>query len=111
MARAPRGGRRTARLSDILAGQPADEELLAAIYDLEHDEITEDLAFYRRWARRQGGAVLDLGCGSGRLFRALLDGGARRVAGVDGSAALVARAAARGAAGGVRRAPPGDGRL
>ena len=30
----------------------SDEALLAEIYDLEHDAITEDLAFYREWARR-----------------------------------------------------------
>jgi SAM-dependent methyltransferase len=39
--------------------------------------------------------VLDLGCGSGRLFRALLDGGAERLVGVDGSPALLARASER----------------
>jgi SAM-dependent methyltransferase len=69
--------------------------MLAALYDLEHDEITEDLGFYRRWTRRQAGAVLDLGCGSGRLFRAFVDGGAPRVLGVDGSAGLVSRALER----------------
>jgi SAM-dependent methyltransferase len=36
--------------------------------------------------------VLDLGCGSGRLFRPFLEGGAPRLVAVDGSAALVARA-------------------
>ena len=100
MGRAPRAGRRQPDagaygLSDILAGQPVDEERLAAIYDLEHDEITEDLGFYRRWARRAGGAVLDLGCGSGRLFSALLAGGARRIVGIDGSPSLIDRAGAR----------------
>jgi SAM-dependent methyltransferase len=55
--------------------------------------------------------VLDLGCGSGRLFRALLDGGAQRIAGVDGSAALVVRAAARVEADAVLRAARDEGRL
>jgi SAM-dependent methyltransferase len=72
--------------------------VLAELYDLEHDEITEDFAFYRRWAGRRRGAVADLGCGSGRLFRSLLDGGARRIVGVDGSPALLARARRRIAA-------------
>jgi len=100
VVRASRAGRRSSPpggggLSDILAGQPADERLLAELYDLEHDEITEDLAFYRTWAGRHPGPVLDLGCGSGRLFRSLLDGGADRIVGIDGSPALLERAAAR----------------
>lgn len=83
------------RLSDILAGQPADEALLAEIYDLEHDEIVEDLVFYREQAHRASGAVIDLGCGSGRLFDAFLAGGVAAIVGVDGSAALLARAERR----------------
>jgi SAM-dependent methyltransferase len=55
--------------------------------------------------------VLDLGCGSGRLFRALLDGGAGRVVGVDGSAALVGRARERVEADAALRAARDDGRL
>jgi SAM-dependent methyltransferase len=39
--------------------------------------------------------VVDLGCGSGRLFRSLLDGGADRIVGVEGSRALLARARER----------------
>lgn len=109
------GRRRTAtgarELSDILAGQPVDEALLAEIYDLEHDEITEDLAFYRRWAARQAGAVLDLGCGSGRLFRSLLDGGASRIVGIDGSPALLSRAEQRIASDEVLRAAHVAGRI
>ncbi|HEX2883889.1 MAG TPA: class I SAM-dependent methyltransferase [Candidatus Limnocylindria bacterium] len=85
-------------LSDIFAGQGTDEELLAELYDLEHDEITEDLAFYRELARRHRGPVIDLGCGSGRLFRAFVDGGTERIVGVDGAPALLDRAEARRAA-------------
>ena len=96
MGRAPRDRRRPRReaagLSDILAGQPADEALLAELYDLEHDGIDEDLVFYREWARRTHGATIDLGCGSGRLFGALLAGGARKLVGVDGSRSLLDRA-------------------
>ncbi len=82
-------------LSDILAGQPSDEGLLAELYDLEHDEITEDLVFYREHVRRHRGAVADLGCGSGRLFRSFVAAGASRILGVDGSPALLRRAEAR----------------
>ena len=80
---------------DILAGQGPDEALLAELYDLEHDDVAEDLAFYRSWARRQSGRTIDLGCGSGRLFRPLLDGGAKGLVGIDGSAALLVRAESR----------------
>ena len=81
--------------ADIFGSQPADEDRLAELYDLEHDDLVEDLPFYRELARRTAGPVLDLGCGSGRLFTTLLDGGAPRVLGMDGSAALVRRAEAR----------------
>ena len=107
MAGAARGG----RLSDILAGQPVDEALLAELYDLEHDEITEDLVFYREWARRQLGAVIDLGCGSGRLFGPLLAGGATRLVGIDGSPALLERAEARIGADEALRSAREDNRL
>ena len=80
---------------DIFEGQPSDPDQLAEIYDLEHDQVTEDLAFYREMARRHPRAVLDLGCGSGRLLRIFLEGGAGRVVGVDGSPALLRRAEAR----------------
>ena len=117
MERAPRAGRRAGahwgavRLSDILAGQPADEATLAELYDLEHDEVTEDLAFYHAWAQRHSGAVVDLGCGSGRLFRTLLDGGASGIVGIDGSPALLARAETRIRADGALRAARAAGRL
>jgi SAM-dependent methyltransferase len=89
----------SAETSDIFGGQPADEAVLAELYDLEHDEISEDVAFYREWTLRVGaGSVLDLGCGSGRLFGPFLDGGAQRVVGIDGSPALLARAEERIAA-------------
>jgi SAM-dependent methyltransferase len=45
--------------------------------------------------RRVRGAVLDLGCGSGRLFAPFLEGGASRIVGIDGSDALLERARLR----------------
>ncbi len=96
---------------DIFADQPGDPDLLAAIYDLEHDAVAEDLVFYRELAHRADGAVLDLGCGSGRLFRALIDGGAPRLVGVDGSEALLRRARARIAEDPVLSEASGAGRL
>ena len=97
--------------ADIFGSQPADEDKLAELYDLEHDDVVEDLPFFRELARRTGGPVLDLGCGSGRLFESLLEGGSPRVLGIDGSAALVRRAEAR-IAGNDRLADAArDGRL
>jgi SAM-dependent methyltransferase len=97
--------------ADIFGSQPADEDRLAELYDLEHDDLVDDLPFYRELARRTAGPILDLGCGSGRLFTTLLDGGAPRVLGMDGSAALVRRAEAR-IAGDERLAEAArDGRL
>lgn len=81
--------------ADIFAGQLTDPDLLAELYDLEHDEVSEDLLFYRELAARHVGPVLDLGCGSGRLFASLLAGGAEAIVGVDGSPALLRRAAGR----------------
>jgi len=81
--------------SDIFAAQPGDEDLLAELYDLEHDDVVEDLSFYGELVGRTGARVLDLGCGSGRLFATLVRGGASRIVGIDGSAALLRRAAAR----------------
>jgi len=100
-----------ATLSDILAGHASDAELLAEIYDLEHDEIDEDLAFYREWARRSPGSVIDLGCGSGRLFEPLLAGGATRIVGVDGSPSLLERASARVESHASLREAHGRGRI
>ncbi|HJT64471.1 MAG TPA: class I SAM-dependent methyltransferase, partial [Candidatus Limnocylindria bacterium] len=80
---------------DPFGGQASDAGALAEIYDLEHDAVTTDLGFYRQMTRRVRGAVLDLGCGSGRLFGAFLDGRASRVVGVDASAAMLRRAEVR----------------
>jgi SAM-dependent methyltransferase len=115
VGRAARDGRRAVpgahELSDIFAGQPAEEALLAEIYDLEHDEITEDLVFYREQARQFDGPVIDLGCGSGRLFAPLLGSSGRGLVGVDGSAALLERAADRIDADETLRAARDGGRL
>jgi len=97
--------------TDIFAGQPADPDLLAALYDLEHEEQVEDRFFYREMARRTKGRTLDLGCGTGRLFRSLIDGGARSLVGLDGSSALLRRAEARIAADAVLAEASGSGRL
>ena len=55
--------------------------------------------------------MLDLGCGSGRLFRSFVEGGAPRLVGIDGSAALVARAWERIESDEVLRAARDAGRI
>ena len=82
---------------DPFAGQASPPGDLAEIYDLEHDPVTADLAFYRALTRRVRGAVLDLGCGSGHAAVALAPY-VGRVIGVDQSAAML-RSARRRAAG------------
>ncbi|MEO7294761.1 MAG: class I SAM-dependent methyltransferase [Candidatus Limnocylindria bacterium] len=85
--------------------------MLAEIYDLEHDQIDEDLPFYREMSRRHPGAAIDLGCGSGRLFEPLLGGGATRIVGIDGSPSLVKRAEMRIAAHERLRTAMTEGRI
>jgi SAM-dependent methyltransferase len=97
--------------ADIFASQPADEDRLAELYDLEHDDVLEDLPFYRELARHAEGPVLDLGCGSGRLFATLVEAGAPRILGIDGSAALLRRAEVRIAGDTLLAGALSDGRL
>jgi SAM-dependent methyltransferase len=65
----------------------------APFYDWENARTVarRDIAFWKNLARRQSGAVLELGCGTGRLAIPLLQSGAPLV-GVDRSGAMLARA-------------------
>lgn len=65
---------------------------IAAWYDAEYDGATADIAGYAR--RAVPGKLLVLGCGTGRVCRGLA--GTREVVGLDRSAAMIARARARG---------------
>ena len=66
----------------------------AALYDWEYRRRRADIAFYRMLAEERGGPILDLGCGTGRLFIPLLEDGHPTI-GVDLSRDMLARAAAR----------------
>src|SRR5262249_27069012 len=66
----------------------------ADLYDFEYRRRRASVNHYRRVARKRGGPVLELGCGSGRLAIALARDG-HRVVGVDRSAEMLARAAAK----------------
>ena len=69
-------------------------EHIAELYDWEHDRYGEDLDFYRALAKRTGGPVLELGCGTGRVLADLAADGHHCI-GVDASAAMLARARQR----------------
>jgi SAM-dependent methyltransferase len=67
---------------------------IARFYDLENAEFTEDLPCWVDLARRQGGPILELGCGSGRVMLHLAREGFE-VTGVDSSPAMLALARRR----------------
>jgi SAM-dependent methyltransferase len=67
---------------------------IARFYDLENADFTEDLPLWADLARAQGGPVLELGCGSGRVFLHLAREGIP-VTGVDSSPAMLALARSR----------------
>jgi SAM-dependent methyltransferase len=64
---------------------------LARFYDLDVRDVSHDSETYLRLAHEAGGAVLELGVGSGRLAIPLALGG-HRVLGVDHDRAMLARA-------------------
>ncbi len=67
---------------------------IARFYDLENAEFTEDLPCWVDLARRQGGPILELGCGSGRVMLHLAREGFE-VTGVDSSPAMITLARRR----------------
>ena len=46
-----------------------------ALYHLHHKYETEDIEFWKRLADRYGGLILELGCGTGRIFTPLAEAG------------------------------------
>lgn len=60
----------------------------AEYYDLEYDQYQDDLDLYRQFAAEADGPVLELGCGSGRVLRALEDLGLP-LTGIDPSPAML----------------------
>jgi SAM-dependent methyltransferase len=67
---------------------------LAPYYDVINASQTADLAMYLALAQEAAGAVLVLGCGSGRVVAPLAQAG-REVVGLDNSAAMLDRAQQR----------------
>ncbi|HVJ55119.1 MAG TPA: class I SAM-dependent methyltransferase [Aliidongia sp.] len=80
-------------MTRVNLGRYADPEYLdAALYDLENPWGPDD-DFFLALARREGGPVLDLGCGTGRLARAIARAGLD-VTGIEPVPAMLARARA-----------------
>jgi SAM-dependent methyltransferase len=66
-------------------------DTLARYYDWEHASFGEDVTMYLGFAKRTGGPILELACGTGRLLAPLLADGLR-VVGVDSSGEMLAAA-------------------
>ena len=69
---------------------PLPEDLACLLYSLEMDGFTEDLTFYKAMLP-SAGAVLEMGCGTGRVARGLAASN-RPVTGIDISLAMVRQA-------------------
>src|SRR4051812_5332380 len=66
-------------------------DALARYYDWEHNDYDVDVPLFQDFARRTGGPILELACGSGRLMAPLLELG-ERVVGIDSSGPMLERA-------------------
>ncbi len=69
-------------------------DLLSRFYDLENADFTEDLDFWVGLAKAANGAVLELGCGSGRVTQQIARAGCT-VVGLDNSEPMLALAHAK----------------
>jgi len=77
-----------------VATTAADDERLAALYDLDSRVDDPAIDWFRGLARMTGGPVLELGVGSGRVAIPLAKDG-HEVVGIDRSTAMLARATKR----------------
>src|SRR5229473_1340285 len=94
---------RAARSSCPFGGEPAPRNVsqaknpfdrFARLYDWEHDQYRADVDVHVGFARRFGGPVLELACGTGRLLGPLAQAGFA-CTGVDSSSAMLERARVR----------------
>jgi SAM-dependent methyltransferase len=76
----------------VSRGNPFDR--FARLYDWEHDPYRADVDVVVALARRTGGPVLELACGTGRLLAPLASAGLA-VTGVDSSETMLRRATER----------------
>src|SRR5512141_863440 len=75
-------------------GSEADDERLAVLYDLDAPPGDAAIDWFRGLAQLTGGPILELGVGTGRVAIPLAKDG-RELVGIDRSAAMLARAAAK----------------
>lgn len=61
------------RMTDMHDDNRDTYEILSRYYDLEFDGFDGDIDMYRQFTSSAGGAVLEIGCGSGRVLAALTD--------------------------------------
>ncbi|MBI4495137.1 MAG: class I SAM-dependent methyltransferase [Chloroflexi bacterium] len=73
---------------------------IAPFYDWEHAGFQDDIPLYRAFARRCGGPVLELACGTGRVLLPLAE--EVEIEGLDASAAMLAIARAKLRAAGLK---------
>lgn len=81
--------------NDIIPG--AEYELYSEVYDVLFEDLGQDIGFYTRAAAdllEPGGSILELGTGTGRLTRRLLEAG-YTITGVDPSPHMLAHARER----------------
>lgn len=60
----------------------------AKVYDIIYDGYKEDIEFYKKEAKKAGGKVLEIGCGTGRIYLELLKEGVD-VHGIDISQSML----------------------
>lgn len=76
---------------DIRTGRVYEHARYTALYDLELGDFRDDLPFYRKHLPGRACAILELGCGTGRVSRALAADG-HRLTGIDLSFPMLAAA-------------------
>jgi len=70
------------------------------LFDSWHRQFTQDLPFYRKWAERCGGPILEIGCGTGRVSLPLAEQG-YTVTGLDRESAMLDEARRKASAKGL----------
>ena len=70
---------------------PMDDETFARLFSAQYADFEEDLPLWLRLARQAGGPILEIGCGAGRVLRALAVQGFD-VTGIDTNPAMLSRA-------------------
>lgn len=68
-----------------------DDETFARLFSAQYADFKEDLPLWLHLAGQAGGPILEVGCGAGRVLRALADQGFE-ITGIDTNPAMLARA-------------------